>query len=161
MIEETNINNQNQSDESRTTSSIKTIFIVLIAGFLLLFAGLAVWYFLGQTDKGKPGTNKSEAEKKAAIVASQECGELIPDGGTLTSPAPFTPTLRAKITGLYDRTRAVCGWEVDGETLPNTFSYKGYCIFKGRTFTTPGKHTIEYKVDYLSGCPKTTTITVK
>ena len=161
MIEKTNINNQNQSDDSRTTNSLKTIFIVSIAVFFLLFAGLAVWYFLGQTEKGKSGTNKSETEKKATTVASQECGELLSDSGSLTSLAPFTPTLRAKITGLYDRTRAVCGWKVDGEALPNTFSYKGYCIFKGSTFTTPGKHTIEYKVDYLSGCPKTTTVTVK
>ena len=161
MFEETNINNQNQPDKSKTKNSLKIIFIILIAIFLLSFVGLAVWYFFGQSDKDKPGTNKSEAEKKAATATSQECGELMPDGGTLTSVAPFTPTLRAKITGLYDRTRAVCGWTVDGETLPNTFSYKGYCIFKGKTFATPGKHIIKYNVDYLSGCPKTATIMVK
>lgn len=155
MSNEINTNNQEIQINTEKKRDRKKFFITIIILIVIIFVAIVFfyWFFNNKTT--------TVDDKKNITKTKQECGELIADGGVISSNPPFEPVFRAQITGLYDRTRAVCKWTVDGVTLPATFSYKGYCIFKGTVFNSVGSHKITYSVDYLSGCPKSATVTVK
>ena len=133
----------------------KEIFLIIGVAVVIILVGAIVWLVFDYSTK-----NKEESSKKKTAVA-QQCGDLVAEKGLATSAAPFTPKLKAKITGDYDKTKAVCQWTINNVPIPNTYTVLGECVFGGRSFSTVGEYRIVYKVDGLSGCPKSATITVK
>lgn len=121
----------------------------------ILITGLGVWYYLDYSAKDKDEKNKKATE------TVQQCGNLEAERGMTSGVAPFSPVLKAKITGNYDRTKAVCQWTINSVAIPDTYPVRGNCVFGGRSFATAGKYIIVYKVAGLSGCPKTVTVGVK
>ena len=133
----------------------KEIILIISVVLFLAVIGVGFWYFMDYTTKSENGGSEKTTKE------ADQCGKLIVEGGITSSLAPFSPTLRAKITGDYDRTTAICEWTINKVPIPNTYPVLGDCVFGGRAFATPGQYKLIYTVEGLSGCPKSATIVVK
>lgn len=133
----------------------KEIILIISVVVVTTLLGSGVWFYVDYSDQ------KEEEKSQKTVETADQCGDLIADNGAMSGPAPFKPSLKAKITGDYDRGGAVCQWTINNVPIPNTYPVKGSCVMGGRTFSTVGSYKIVYKVDGLSGCPKSATIVVK
>ena len=131
--------------------------LIIIATIIVIFAllGIAAWFYLDYTAKTKIEKNNQANQQL------DQCGGLVSENGSESQIAPFAPTLRAKISGSYDKTKSICEWSINNVQIPNTYPIRGECVFGGRSLASAGEYKITYNVTGLSGCPKTLTIVVK
>jgi len=133
----------------------KEIILIISVVIAITLLGVGAWFYIDYS------TQKKEEKSQKTVETADQCGDLVADNGVMSGTAPFKPSLKAKLTGDYDKGGAICQWTINNVPIPNTYTVKGNCVLGGRTFSTAGSYKIVYKVDGLSGCPKSATIVVK
>ncbi|MDD5693551.1 MAG: hypothetical protein WC437_02935 [Patescibacteria group bacterium] len=126
--------------------------LVLLVAILIIVVFAAViffgyWYL---RDKKETKTAKS----------NQSCGELVTEDGKKEGLAPYSPVVKAKISGNFDPSKEICQWSVNGKDYGKSKPYGDYCIRYGLTFYNIGDYKITNKIEGQENCPTETTLKV-
>ena len=100
-------------------TAILIIVVVTTVGFF------SYWYF------GDKSNKKVETKTSNEI---QGCGELVTEDGKTKGTIPYSPIVKAKITGNYQKDVEVCQWTINGNDFGTSKPYGDYCIRYGLTF---------------------------
>ena len=125
-------------------TAVLIIVVVTTIGFF------SYWYF---------GDKNKNVVKKPSIE-TQGCGELVTEDGKIKGTIPYSPVVKAKIIGNYQKDAEVCQWTINGNDFGTSKPYGDYCIRYGLTFYNVGEYKISYKVAGLENCPKTITLKI-
>lgn len=122
--------------------------ILITVGAIVLLAvlgGLGYYTYTQLNTKPAPSTNNNTNTTQTNTKKSDvTCGKLKADNDQTTGKSPFSPVLRAKISGNYNPASQVCKWLLNGKAYGSSFPINGECIFGGNPLTTPGNYTIQF-----------------
>ena len=147
---EQNKDNEADKNEGFKFSREKLFIIAALILALIVLVALVIWWFV---DK--------DSEKKAAEVnAAEGCGEITTEDGDTEGIGPYSPVVKAKISGDFPKDEEICEWTVNGEDFGKSVPYGEYCIRYGLTFYHLGEYKVSYKVAGLKNCPKEKTLKI-
>ena len=144
--------NQEDKNEGLTKKTKKLYFVILLAGLfmiLVLVSAVLLWYLDQDTNN-----------QKSKQVATEGCGPLVTEDSKIEGLSPYSPVVKAKISGEFPKDQEVCQWTINGKDYGTSRPYGNYCIRYGLTFHNIGDYKISYKVNGLENCPKETTLKV-
>ena len=159
IIEPTRKSSKKEIDNTiyRDSKLTKPIFIKLAFVLVILLVVVGVFFIWRWWDKRGDKLVQSPGLESTEMTG---CGEIIVEGNKKNGLSPFSPVLKAKITGNFNKDKEVCNWTVNGKNHVNSQPYNEYCILYGLTLYNVGDYRIGYKVNGLINCPKEVTLKV-